>query len=398
MARRKGAEALLGVRWLSQGPTTGLGAACAAYMSGLSEKAVPVCWSPLSSPSDLWRAPFGPVSQLGEIECPPDQASLAARLVDHDTVVVCSTPLWHPLLGEEATGRRLVAYTAWETDRLAGENAEILNRYDAVFVPSSFVSSVLVASGVTTPVEVVPHCAPSLRSEESAAGGSGKFVFYTIATWSSRKAIGDLVEAFVRAFSASDDVSLVIHTTPADQIARLKVLQGLAPPGTEATWASLSLALRHHQDVPEVVLSTRRISQDAIASLHERGDCFVSLSRGEGWNLGAFDAGAHGKPVVVTGWGGHLDYLPDDYPYLVSYDLVPTTEDQADAWWSPRADEHWARADIDHAAHLMRHVYEHRREGEEVGAYLRSDIGRRFARPRVTETLVSALLQVPPTR
>ena len=42
------------------------------------------------------------------------------------------------------------------------------------------------------------------------------------------------------------------------------------------------------------------IGDDAI---HAIGDCYVSLTHGEGWGMGAFDAATLGKPVLITGWG-----------------------------------------------------------------------------------------------
>lgn len=395
-----GKDGLLGVRWLAPAPHYGIGAAAAAYISGLEDARVPVSWSPLGWPSDLWGTSYGPCSEL-----PYEEAQHAAHLeligreIEHDAVVVCSTPLWHPALEAEAAGRRLVAYTTCESDRLSAQHVEVLSHFDAVLVPSTFSAKVFADSGVTPPVEVVPHCAP-LEPPEKAGASRGHFVFYTIATWTTRKAILETVEAFVRAFDATEDVSLVIHTTPEDQVAlgrlqREPAAERLSP---TASWFTLARALAGRGAVPEVVLSTRLLPPQGISALHERGDCFVSLSRGEAWNLAAFDAAAHGNPVIVTGWGGHLDYLPNGYPYCVGYDLVPTTCDEPDAWWVARPGERWARADVEEAASLMRHVFEHREEAYATGADLRNEIGRRFAAPTVTEQLIGALSRARPSR
>lgn len=392
---------LRGVRWYAQGPSSGLGAAAACYMTGLVEKKVPVSWWPLGWPSDVWGTSYGPLAQLSDInEQPPELIEVAWRPIEHDAVVVCSTPLWNPALESEGKGRRLVASTAWESDRLAPEKVELLNRYDAVFVPSGFAADVLLASGVTVPLAVIPHAAPLKGPGGSAEPSRGPYTFYTIATWTTRKAIADLVDAFTRAFDASDDVSLVVHTTPVDQIAAARVVRENVPFSLEeiTTRSALARALAGRRSLPDIVLSTRRLPPEGIRDLHERGDCFVSLSRGEAWNLGAFDAAAHGNPVVVTGWGGHLDYLPVGYPYLVPYELIATTEDCPDAWWSPWEGEHWAKADVQAASRLLRQVYEERQSARDLGALLQEEIGRRYARPVVTEALVEALTGTVPRR
>ena len=125
--------------------------------------------------------------------------------------------------------------------------------------------------------------------------------------------------------------------------------------------------------------------------MHDRGDCFVSLSRAEGWGLGAFDAGGRGNPIVVTGWGGTLDTLPAGYPYVVEYDLAPTTLDEPDDWWSPLPGERWARARVAHASALLRRIFEHRAEAGDWGCALRSHIHANFGEAHVTRRLLDAI-------
>jgi glycosyltransferase involved in cell wall biosynthesis len=128
-----------------------------------------------------------------------------------------------------------------------------------------------------------------------------------------------------------------------------------------------------------------------VDALHTQGDCFVSLSRGEGWGLGAFDAGTNGNPVIVTGWGGTVEFLPAGYPYVVHYDLVPTTDEEPDAWWEPHAGERWAKARTDHAATLMRHVFDHRDEARDWGSSLRRGANADFSEADVTRRLIAVL-------
>lgn len=365
----------VGVRWLSVGPGSGYGDASEAYLSGLRAGGVPATWTPLGWPSESWSAPYGPVANadLGDAL----HGDIAYREIRHDTVVVSSTPLWHRQLAVEATGRLLVAYSTWETDRLPSRSVSLLNRYDRVFVPSRFNAAVFEASGVAVPVRVIPHIARPAPYTPRAT--TDKFVFYLIAAWSTRKAILDTVEAFATAFTDRDDVVLVIHTTAEDKIAG------------RPTWVTLAKALAGRRDLPEVSLSTRRLSRTDVDALHARGDCFVSLSRGEGWGLGAFDAAAHANPVVVTGWGGTPEFLPGDYPYLVEYDLLPTTTEEPDAWWRPHPGERWAKARIEHAASLLREIYEHRDQARSWGRAIRSNIADAFATDRVTGRLIEAL-------
>jgi glycosyltransferase involved in cell wall biosynthesis len=362
-----------GIRWMSVGPGSGYGNAGEAYRTGLRAAGIPVSWTPLGWPSSLWHAAYGPMD---------------GRVAEHDTVVVHSTPWWHERLAAESSGRLLAAYTTWETDRLPEESVAILNRYDRVLVPSRFNAEVFKSSGVAVPIWVVPHIAPEARTGAGApAPGGARFVFYLIATWSSRKAILDAVAAFLMAFGAQDDVVLVIHTTPEDMVARARGCAGREV----ATSLSLAKALAGRRNVPEMVLSTRSLPPAELDRLHLRGDCFVCLSRGEGWGLGAFEAAAFGNPAIVTGWSATREFWPEDYPYFVDYDLIPTTDDQPDVWWQPRQEERWAKARVAHAAALLRHVYGNREEARSWGRMAQSHVLENFGSTRITRRLEQAL-------
>jgi hypothetical protein len=56
---------------------------------------------------------------------------------------------------------------------------------------------------------------------------------------------------------------------------------------------------------------------------------------------------------VTTAFGGQLDYLGGS-PHLVDYRLVPVQESPRTASYT--ADQHWAEADLDHAARLLRWI------------------------------------------
>jgi glycosyltransferase involved in cell wall biosynthesis len=89
-----------------------------------------------------------------------------------------------------------------------------------------------------------------------------------------------------------------------------------------------------------------------------RGDCYVSLHRGEGWGYPLFEAACRGKPVIATNYSGPIDYLDADHHYLVPYRLVSVAHEYMDF----KDDMVWADPDVSQATSLMRYVYEHREE------------------------------------
>jgi len=129
-------------------------------------------------------------------------------------------------------------------------------------------------------------------------------------------------------------------------------------------------------------------TDDRIAGLHTRGDCYVTLARGEGWGIGAFDATAYGNPVVATGWGGFLEYLDADSAFLVDHTLT-AVEHNAFASYSP--DQQWAAPDLDHAVEQLRAVVADpgRARGRAEGACAR--VRERYTPSRVAQQFLDAL-------
>jgi hypothetical protein len=155
-------------------------------------------------------------------------------------------------------------------------------------------------------------------------------------------------------------------------------------------WPAFASLLAGRRRVPAIQLISKHVPAEEIDALHARGNCFLSLTRSEGWGLCIADAITFGNPALVTGWGGHLDYLREDYPLLVDYDLVPTTCDPADDWFEARPGYRWARARHEHAVELLRWVAEHPDEAVAATA----PVGERLARECAPEVIGRRLLDV----
>jgi glycosyltransferase involved in cell wall biosynthesis len=259
---------------------------------------------------------------------------------------------------------RWVSHTVWETDTIPPSWVPLLNGsegpVDAVVVPTEWNAQTFREGGVEAPIFVIPHIAApdELRASDADLDldiDEDAFVFYMTSVWSSRKSVELAVEAFARAFTASDAVVLVIKSEPRVQHALDSPPPRAGAPESFAWW-HLMQALRTTRTPPKVVLATEPWTDERIAALHRRGDCYFALPHGEGWGLGAFDAASLGKPVITSGWGGPVAYLGDEYPGLVSGRLVGTTalgSDRPANWFAP---------DVDHAVELLRDVVADRAE------------------------------------
>lgn len=271
--------------------------------------------------------------------------------VDHaafDAVIIHTMPMdcaeacergagwaWRQSMAGDDAGKDKVAiaYTTWEgVDVTTAVKASLFDpfggdengdfHFDDVWVPStSTQDSFLNAEDAPVGVFVLPHCFDAAERAgyrrylaEMDAGHQkqrqgGAFGFRYVGAWTTRKNPHGLIRAFAHAFTSKDDVELVIHS-----------------PGVsiEMFTAALVATGIEQRDAPKIRLSSERWSSEAMGS-HDFYDCFVTATRGEAWNLPAFEAMLAGRMIIAPGGMGHDDFLFEDP------ETVPFGEDLTDA-------------------------------------------------------------------
>lgn len=355
-----------GLKYVSLAGPTGYAEAARRYMAGLARAGVPFTRALMHSPRE----------RNGH---PP---------AEYDTVLLHAMPEYYSPWMERERGKRIVGYAAWETDRPPAHWPALLNRVDLLLVPCEWNREVFRTHGITTRMEVVPHAAPAgelpaARHRERFGVRPEEFCFYTIGEWNARKGVGRTVEAYLDEFTAADPVVLVVKTTPHD--------------GTKGRWLGRLLGTRRavtrlanrYRRPARVVVVTDTLTDEEIVALHAAGDCYVSLTKGEGWGLGAFDAAAFGRPVIITGFGGQLEWLSTDYPFAVEHRLVPVDVPRARASYS--LDQRWAEPDREHARQSMRTAFQEREAAAATGRALQAHVREQFNQAAVTNRLLEAL-------
>ena len=245
-----------------------------------------------------------------------------------------------------------IAMTVWETDTMPTQWSNTLNHVLEVWLPCDF-NIAAFQKHVRRPMAKIPHpLMPRIEQrnghilkQESGARPSmlgiapGTFVFYSILEWQDRKSPSEQIVSFLRAFTGEDDTVLVLKTNP----------------GAAATAAqTLKSAQEQTGSKARVILCAEAWSEEQIAQLHQRGDCYVSLHRGEGWGYPLFEAASAGTPVVATAYSGPLEYLDREHHQLVRFDLASVRQHYV--YYHPRMK--WAEPDMDDAVARLRWVFE----------------------------------------
>jgi glycosyltransferase involved in cell wall biosynthesis len=204
----------------------------------------------------------------------------------------------------------VVAYTTWEgVDVPAHVVKSLRESFDDVWVPSNatydaFLSTLPSERSLST--FILPHTYDvekwrAWHAYQRETGHKYKdevpFRFCYIGAWNARKNPHGLIRAFSRAFTPDDHVELVVHS-----------------PGVsvEMFTAALVATGLEQSEQPSIRLSGRYRSDGAMQAMHGGYDCFVTATRGEAWNLPAFEAMLAGRMVIAPGGMGHDDFLFDD--------------------------------------------------------------------------------------
>ena len=298
------------------------------------------------------------------------------------------TPDFHLFHGIPSQWARLafrlpnaIGMTVWETDTMPTQWRNVLSHVLEVWLPCEF-NVAAFGRDLRTPLFTLPH-ALLPKSANGAAGAASErveaapddFVFYSVFEWQDRKCPAELIEAYLRAFHDVQDTLLIIKTNAA-----------AAGPGA----AAVAKARQQTGSPARVVVRAESWSDDDVEALHRRGNCYVSLHRGEGWGYPLFEAAGRGTPVVATGFAGPLDYLGDEPSTLVPYQLTPVR--QPYVYYHPQM--RWADPDVAQAVCRLRWVYEHRDDARAVAARLAARIQTAYSLDAVGTRARDRLLQI----
>ena len=267
-------------------------------------------------------------------------------------------PFFHQVRGQDYFSDRYnIGYWNWELSEFPAEWLSSFDYFDEIWVASTFV---LDSVSRVSPIPVIripfsmlerPVIRIVNRSHFDLPGETFVFLFmFDFHSFLARKNPTGLIEAFKRVFPSGNEATLLLkcsHSSP-DDLKQLHDAIGDA----------------------NVRIIDGVLSRDEIDGLLQVSNCYVSLHRSEGFGLTIAEAMSIGKPVIATDYSGNVDFMTPGNSFPVKYGLT-----QIDSDYGPyKAGYTWAEPDLNHAADMMRFVFENRDQAREVGHRAQQDV------------------------
>ena len=256
------------------------------------------------------------------------------------------------------------------------------NKMDLILVPSEFTKQNLggtiyqqkdQATGqivgeikITKPIEVLFEGVDTNIFESSVQSKTNTdilknvkedFNFLIVGHWlkgelgQDRKDIGMAIKTFATVFQylpKDKRPGLIVKTSHA----------GFSVIDRESTREKLENVLKPLGDkCPSVYLIHGDMEESDMSNLyhHPKVKAMISFAKGEGYGRPMAEFTLTGKPIIASGWSGHMDFLPTDNAVLLEGSLTNVHESAADQFCMKEAQ--WFTVNYSNAANKIYDVY-----------------------------------------
>ncbi len=300
---------------------------------------------------------------------------LRCSSMPHEQCDVVSRNLYPPRVGDMNGNMNILHHYAWEESAFPQDWVDSFNNYlHGMTCLSKHVEKVMIDNGVSIPLSTsgcgVDHW-ERIEPEKNWKTPGKKFKFLHVSSCFPRKGADVMLKAYGKAFTNSDDISLIIKTfqNPHNEIHK---------------W--LREARVAYKNYPHVEIIEKDITDSELKALYTQCDALVAPSRAEGFGLPMAEAMLSGLPVITTGWSGQMHFCNNDTSWLIDYTFAPASTH------FNLFDSVWAEPDENHLTELMRQIYnlplEKRKEKVQKGREL---LLNNFKWSDVAERLVNSV-------
>ena len=312
----------------------------------------------------------------------------------------------------EPIGKFNIGVTAGvETTVIPKDFIDGANKMDLVIVPSNFTKQIFEKTQyqelhretkqvvnefrVNKPVEVLfEGVDTTVFGQESELdileGVEPDFNFLFVGHWlkgklgEDRKDVGMLIRTFSTIFNylpKDKRPGLILKTSQA----------GFSITDRETIKAKINDVLKGIKEPPTIYLLHGDLTQEEMNSLyqHPKVKAMLSFTKGEGYGRPLAEFASTGKPVVVSGWSGQVDFLPQENSVLLQGSLREVDDSAADKFLMKESK--WFTVNYSDAANKIYQLYNDYDEYLKQSKPLKLHIKNNFSLRKMKEDFESLL-------
>lgn len=312
----------------------------------------------------------------------------------------------------EPIGKFNIGVTAGvETTVIPKDFIDGANKMDLVIVPSNFTKQIFEKTQyqelhretkqvvnefrVNKPVEVLfEGVDTNVFGKESESdildGVETDFNFLFVGHWlkgklgEDRKDVGMLIRTFSTIFNylpKDKRPGLILKTSQA----------GFSITDRETIKAKINDVLKGIKEPPTIYLLHGDLTQEEMNSLyqHPKVKAMLSFTKGEGYGRPLAEFASTGKPVVVSGWSGQVDFLPQENSVLLQGSLREVDDSAADKFLMKESK--WFTVNYSDAANKIYQLYNDYDEYLKQSKPLKLHIKNNFSLKKMREDFESLL-------
>ena len=147
-------------------------------------------------------------------------------------------------------------------------------------------------------------------------------------------------------------------------------------------------------NLPNIYLLHGEVTDEEMNLLNNdpKVKAFVSFTKGEGYGRPLAEAAITGKPVIVSHWSGHKDFIYPDYNILVGGELKNVHKSSANQWLLKESQ--WFNINTDIASRAMKDVFKNYKRYWEKSRKQTQYLKDNWSFDKMTEKLNSLLPKV----
>lgn len=206
----------------------------------------------------------------------------------------------HHYFYDDYSAKVKIAYTVWESTLLPDGFFNQLKKFDYLWVVTEWHKKMIVKQGYDpTRVFVVNEgvdevfYADGVELSNLSEYEDDRFKFLFFGRWDYRKAVPEIIKAFVDEFGPDEKVDLILSADNPFSVDGMK---------------STEERLAHYGFVDPRIKVKHFVSRQDYVTYMIQGHCFVSCARSEGWNIPLIEAMAAGTPALYSDWGAQLEF------------------------------------------------------------------------------------------